>query len=135
MASAPADVPVSILSVDGGTTVGEALVHLFQTAGYAIDRAKDGLGAWEMISANVARFNVLITDHALPRLSGLELVQRVRDLAFVGRIIVHTDQLGARDRAAYAALSLDALVVKPVEAEKLLAVVKAFHGEPATGSL
>lgn len=128
MAPKPETSPASILSVDGDTTVGEALAQLFETAGYAIIRASDGERAWALISADADRFNVLITDHALPRLSGLELVQRVRALPFAGRIIVHSAKLGAEERRAYHTL-VDALIVKPIEAEKLLGVVKAFHGE------
>lgn len=127
MAPKPETTGVNILSVDGNTTVGEALALLFENAGYAIVRACDGERAWKLISADAERFSVLITDHVLPGLSGLELVQRVRPLPFAGRIIVYSGVLSAKDRRAYAALA-DALIIKPVDADKLLGVVKALHG-------
>jgi DNA-binding response OmpR family regulator len=39
--------------------------------------AADGEGAWERLRSEV--FDLLITDHMMPRLTGLNLIKRLRD--------------------------------------------------------
>ena len=119
--------PIHLLCADDHTLVGEALVKVFSTAGYRVEHADDGESAWEKVSQNPARFQVVITDHAMPRLDGLGLVQRLRRANFPGRIIVYTDKISADEDVAYRALAVDAIVAQGPDSAKLLAVVEAFH--------
>jgi len=118
---------IHLLCADDHTLVGEALVKVFTTAGYHVVHVTDGLAAWETLSRDPARIHVVITDHSMPRLNGLGLVERLRDAHYPGRIIVYSGSLTADEDLAYRKLSVDAIVEKGADSAKLLAVVEAFH--------
>lgn len=119
--------PLAILCVDDHTLIGDALTKLFRTAGYAVERADDGESAWAKLAENPARFDVLVTDHQMPRLDGLGLVARLREAAFPGRIIVYSGTLTEEIMARYRNLAVDAMVVKGPDSARLLAVVQALN--------
>ena len=48
------------------------LIH----AGYHVTTAEDGMQGWELFCR--CNFDLLITDHDMPRLTGLDLTRRVR---------------------------------------------------------
>ncbi len=126
----PADAkPQTILCVDDHTLVGDGLHRVFTTAGHAVERAYDGESAWEKISADIDRFDVVIADHQIPRLNGLGVVSRMRAKHFPGRIIVYSGAISDDDTGSYRALEVDAIIVKGPASAQLLAVVEAFHGE------
>ena len=85
-----------------------------------------GFQAWEKISGDPGRFDVLITDHQMPGLNGLELVELLRQVNYRGRIVVHSGAVTAEETANYRALGVDAMVVKNASATELLRAVEAF---------
>jgi CheY-like chemotaxis protein len=125
----PAQTPLAILCVDDHTLVGDALVKLFTAAGYVVERADDGEAAWRLLAPDLGRFNVVITDHQMPQLTGLGLVERLRAAKFAGRIIVYSGGLSTAETGDYERLAVDAIVNKGPDSARLLAIVEAFHGE------
>lgn len=119
----------SILCVDNQSLVGDVVFKFFKSNGYLVDRAADAQEAWDKISAAADRFNVLVAEHEMKPFSALELVRRIRDTAYVGRIIVHAATLTGMEIAEYRSLSLDALITAEENAKRLLGVAQAFHGE------
>jgi len=119
--------PLAILCADDHTLVGDALMKVFGTAGYHVERASDGEEAWTKLSRDLNRFDVVITDHEMPRLTGLQLVGRLRDAKYPGRVIVYSAGLTPGDEELYRGMGVEAIVVKSPEPAKLLAVVKAVH--------
>ena len=119
--------PLQLLCADDHTLVGEALVKVFSTAGYEVERANDGESAWAKLAPNLSRFQVVITDHVMPHLDGLGLVQRLRSAHYPGRILVYSDAISADEDLAYRQLAVDAIVEKGPDSAKLLAIVEAFH--------
>jgi DNA-binding response OmpR family regulator len=65
-----------ILVVDDDAEVRELLASILRLSGYQVSCAYDGEAAWEALCADC--FDALITDHAMPRLTGLDLLRRVR---------------------------------------------------------
>jgi CheY-like chemotaxis protein len=45
-------------------------------AGYHVDAAEDGAAGWNALKAS--RYDVLMTDNSMPKVTGLELIQKVR---------------------------------------------------------
>lgn len=119
--------PLQLLCADDHTLVGEALVKVFSTAGYRVEHATDGESAWAKLAPNPARFQVVITDHAMPRLDGLGLVQRLRSAQYPGRILVYSASISPDEDLAYRQLAVDAIVEKGPDSARLLAIVEAFH--------
>lgn len=120
--------PFRILCADNNTLVGETLYRLLSIAGHAVERVKDGQEAWEKLSNGFGRFDVLITEHDLPRLSGLALVRWLRQARYRGRIIVHGPAISAGELADYRALGADSVIAKSSAPEELLDVVESFYG-------
>ena len=50
------------------------------------EHVRDGLEAWDRLSADIGHFDVLVTDHEMPGLKGGELVELARQAGFAGRI-------------------------------------------------
>jgi CheY-like chemotaxis protein len=66
----------NILVVDDDAGIRDVLANFLRRSGYCVSCASDGEAGWEALCAN--NFNALITDHAMPRLTGLDLLRRVR---------------------------------------------------------
>ncbi len=65
-----------ILLVDDDSAIRGILTALLEDAGYRVRSAADGEAGWDALRAG--RFDLLITDHEMPGLTGLELLRRVR---------------------------------------------------------
>ena len=65
-----------ILVVDDDAGVREVLANLLRRSGYRVSCANNGEAGWEALCAG--SFDALVTDHAMPQLTGLELLRRVR---------------------------------------------------------
>ncbi len=90
----------------------------FERAGHHIDCADDGDVALEKITTGHA-YDLVITDHCMPRMDGLELVTRLRQCNFPGKIIVFCSELSNEVATAYRGLHVDRLIYKPVFPSKL----------------
>jgi acetyltransferase-like isoleucine patch superfamily enzyme/DNA-binding response OmpR family regulator len=90
--------------------------------GYAVDVAEDGAAAWEALQAS--RYDLLITDNHMPRLTGIELLKEMRSAGMKLPVIMATGKLPTQDLAQNPWLDPVALLVKPYVAEQLLETVK-----------
>ena len=68
--------PHRILVVDDDPEIREIIAVLLKGSGYEVDTAGDGGAGWVALSAKP--YDLLITDHMMPKLSGLGLLRRVR---------------------------------------------------------
>lgn len=87
--------------------------------------AADGETAWQLL--NTSEFDVLLSDIEMPKLSGLELAQRMHDAARRERVVLVT----AFARAGFLRRALDAGVkaylLKDTPSEKLADVIRLVH--------
>ena len=72
------DATVNVLIADGERFHLGILLTNLQKAGCATVAAVDGISAWEMLETEPARFDVVILDHLLPGLDGVEVLTRIR---------------------------------------------------------
>ena len=73
-------------------------------------------------------FDVVITDNNMPRMSGLELVRRLREENFSGKIVVLSAFLTEENRKAYADLQVDRMLAKPFDLGQLRETIDAVSG-------
>jgi two-component system sensor histidine kinase and response regulator WspE len=66
-----------VLVVDDSITVREVQRQLLRAHGYDVDVAVDGQEGWNKVRA--AQYDLVVTDIDMPRMTGLELVKRIRD--------------------------------------------------------
>ncbi|MBI1182335.1 MAG: response regulator [Alphaproteobacteria bacterium] len=66
-----------ILVVDDSLTVRETERKLLERAGYLVDVAVDGVAGWNAL--RLGSYDLLLTDVDMPRMTGIDLIRRVRD--------------------------------------------------------
>ncbi|HEX4664963.1 MAG TPA: response regulator [Chthoniobacterales bacterium] len=92
--------------------------------------ACDGAEALAKIAASPQPFDVVITDHQMPTMSGLELVRQLRREEFGGKIAVLSAHLNEENTQAYVALGVDLMISKPFDIDELRHAVKVLADEP-----
>ena len=65
-----------VLVVDDSMTVRAMEKKLLQNRGYAVDMAVDGAEGWNALRANT--YDLVITDVDMPRMNGIELIEKIR---------------------------------------------------------
>ena len=112
-----------ILLVEDDALLGDALQVGLRDAGHAVDWLRDGAAAEAALVAE--EFAAIVLDLGLPRLSGLELLRRLRARADRTPVIVLTARDAVDDRVRGLDLGADDYVVKPVALAELDARVRA----------
>ena len=91
-------------------------------AGYAVETAADGEEAWAALLNG--GFDLLLTDHNMPLLSGLDLVRRVRSAGMGLPVIINSGGLDLAEASDCAQLDLAAVLDKSRGFPELMAVVR-----------
>ncbi len=116
----------SVLIVDDEPNIVVSLEFLLEQAGYQVRIAHDGQEAWEAIERQPP--DLVLLDVMLPRLSGFDLCQKVRehpDLQGV-RVVMLTAKGREVEVSKGLALGADAYISKPFSTQDLLAQVRAL---------
>jgi CheY-like chemotaxis protein len=124
--------PLRVLYTDDMAALRDLFTIVLTRAGHTAETANDGLHALERL-ALAPGFDLLITDHHMPRLNGLELVTRLREDNHPARIIVFSSELDPAVHDRYVALGVDAVLPKPIFPSTLLSVLGSlFPPAPST---
>jgi len=118
---------LNILAVDDEAGSRIALDVVLKLAGHHVNFAKDGDEALEMFEHAEAPYDLIITDHLMARVSGLDLVRRLRDLGFTGEIVVLTAYAGSIDEEEYKKMEVVGLMEKPFEIAELREWIDCIH--------
>ncbi len=82
-----------VLCADDFGQMADLMRVILERAGHEVVCVANGREAWERVRANPAFFDVVVTDHQMPEMNGLELVQRLRAIRFSGKIIIESSAL------------------------------------------
>jgi DNA-binding response OmpR family regulator len=121
-----------ILFADDDVSVRDAIARVLIRSGYDVDVAEDGVAGWEALQA--ARYDLLITDNKMPKLSGIELVKKLRSAHMKLPVILASAALPTGELNQNPWLQLAATLLKPFTVDELLETVKAVLGAPAMAS-
>jgi len=110
---------LQILSVEDEKAVAQILAVILGGPMAKVSRAADGWEALIKIGATARPFDLIITDHRMPRMNGLELVRRLRARNFEGKILVLSAHLSDEDIRAYEELGVDMMMSKPFDFEEI----------------
>lgn len=96
-----------------------SLARQLQQWGHAVVASEDGETAWERFKAE--DFDLVITDWEMPRLSGLELIQRIRETpaASYVYVIMLTSRSDKADVVRGIEIGADDFLCKPFDREEL----------------
>ncbi len=114
-----------ILVVDDEPIIGESIVHALEKPRRKVVAVQDGQEALRL--AETEKFDVIITDHRMPRAGGLELVRKLRERAYTGKIVVLSGHLSPENIGTYEELAVDEVVGKPIESAELRDLVAALE--------
>ena len=121
-----AQLPQRILVADDDTAIRDTIAISLVRSGYRVDTARDGADAWKAL--NEANYHLLITDHKMPKLTGLELIQKLRSEAMTLPVILISGMMPDEEMIQHPWLRVDATLLKPFVMEELLhAVNKALN--------
>jgi len=104
---------------------------ILQHEGYHIETVGDGAAALRCLRENPAGFDLLITDHHMPEMNGLELVYRLRSTPYSGKIMVFTSEFDPEVHREYRRLGAPIILSKPVRPSVLRQALQDLL--PATG--
>ncbi|HXM32594.1 MAG TPA: response regulator [Chthoniobacterales bacterium] len=125
---------LNILLAEDERSVAFSIAVALKPDGHKVEIVTDGEEALATLIVERRAFDLLITDNNMPRMTGLELVRRLRDAAFSGKILVLSAHLSAENRAAYDALGVDGMIPKPFDLHQLRALIRQIAEERAAVS-
>ena len=116
-----------ILIVDDEEGLRALCATYLQRRGYAVKTCADGEDAWVELSSASLPYDLLITDNAMPRLDGAELIERIRAAKMPIRILsISGSQVPEHSRPIVP--DVDGVVPKPFTIQALGAAVRAQLG-------
>jgi DNA-binding response OmpR family regulator len=96
----------------------QALLH----SGYAVDAAEDGAAAWQALNSD--SYDLIITDHNMPKLTGVELLKKLRAARMALPVILVSAAMPTEELDRHPWLQIEATLLKPYTIAQLLGTVK-----------
>jgi CheY-like chemotaxis protein len=96
---------------------------VLERAGHYVEHVGDGREAWQRVMTNPLFFDLVITDHQMPHLTGLQLVAQLRRADYAGSVIVLSSSVSMSEEHAFRELGVQAILQKPASADQLLTAV------------
>ncbi len=121
-----------VLVVEDDRELAGMLAELLADEGYETEAAHDGQRGLHL--GLTGRYDVMIIDRRLPVLDGLELVRQLRARAVTTRVLVLSALGELADRVGGLDAGADDYLVKPFEAEELLARLRALGRRDLEGA-
>lgn len=113
-----------LLYAEDDPSVREAWCALLELQGWTVVCARDGEEAWDLFQANNGRWDVVLTDQSMPRLSGLELACRIAATDAPPPLVLMSGQTSIEEEAHLKQAGFSAVLHKPVDEEELMAVLR-----------
>lgn len=109
-----------VLVVDDSPSVRRVVSNMLKGAGWAVQTARDGLEALEIIARE--RPAAVLLDIEMPRMDGYELMATIRsqDIYRSLPLVVLTSRAASKHRQRADQLGADAYIIKPYQDEQLL---------------
>ena len=111
-----------ILVADDDPMIRRLNAEVLAYSGYYVDAAEDGAAAWDALQ--LENYDLLITDHDMPKLSGVDLIKKLHDSSLKLPVIMATGTLPEDQLARHPWLQIEAILLKPYTFDELLATVK-----------
>ena len=119
---APKPPACRILVVDDEPDRRQLSVDVLVNAQFEVNAAVDGAHGWETLRAK--HFDLVITDNKMPRMTGVELIEKLRYTRLPLPVIMATSQLPTWEFERKPWLMPEATLQRPFSIDDLLASVK-----------
>ena len=114
--------PQRILVVDDDDEIRRLNTVVLSGSGYKVDAAADGSVAWDTLKHN--SYDLLVTDHKMPKVTGVELLKKLRAARMALPVILVSGMMPTTELSRHPWLQIDATLLKPYTSDELLATVK-----------
>ena len=115
-----------ILLVDDDRNVRQHSIEALTASGYDVEAVQDGAAAWQALQANT--FDLIITDNQMPRMTGLEMIERMRTARIATPVIMATRHLPTHEFVRKPWLKPSATLQRPFNLDDLLNTIKGVLG-------
>jgi CheY-like chemotaxis protein len=118
-----------ILMVEDDLDILQLCSEVLIASGYQVDTAEDGEAGWRMLQPvrhDPDSYNLLITDNIMPKLSGIELIKKLRSARMTLPVILASGTAPISTECLHLAesLQLASILPKPFSRGKLVQMVK-----------
>lgn len=113
-----------ILIVEDEFKLAEALAKILNKNHYTTDIASDGQKGIDMATTGI--YDLILLDIMLPRISGIQILRRLRSLGNNTPVILLTAKDTTDDKVAGLDAGADDYITKPFSADELLARIRAL---------
>lgn len=110
---------LNVLVADDEKSTAKAVCYILEQAGHMVDVVHDGPEALEILKSAPGHYQILITDHRMLKMTGLELVEELRKTKFRGKIIVFTGYITEELENSYRELGITYFFNKPLDLRRL----------------
>ena len=114
--------PRRILVVEDESDLRQLNAEVLMDSGYQVDMAEDGAVGWAAVQQN--RYDLLVTDQFMPKLSGVELLKKIHTARLPLPVIMVTHILPTWEFSLHPHLQAATMLRKPYTIGKLLGMVK-----------
>ncbi len=125
--SSPATTPKRILVVDDEPFVCDAVKMMLEFDGHKVQTASSAKAALESFTPE--KFDLVITDYAMPLMKGDELAQRIRERAPGQPVVLITAYAEMLQASQSPLAGVDSVVSKPFLLEDLRAAISKATGK------
>jgi CheY-like chemotaxis protein len=122
---------MQILVVEDEKAVAHMIAMVLGGPASKVVKATNGWEALIKVGAMARPFDVVITDHRMPRMTGLQLVRQLRAQNFGGKIFVLSAFLSDEDIRAYEELNVDMMMSKPFDFDELQEAMAVLNKKPS----
>lgn len=113
-----------ILVVDDCEGSRTLLADLLGMQGYSITTAPDGVLAWRLLQQSWVSYSLVITDFMMPRMNGLELLEKIRAGYPWIKVVLFTGHLEDEITSRAQRMGAFAVLPKPCGLERLHGTIK-----------
>jgi two-component system, sensor histidine kinase len=111
-----------ILVADDEPVIRSMIRSMLAGAGHHVDVVEDGAAAWAALQAQ--SYDLLVTDHNMPRMTGLELVRQLRSARMALPVMLVAGAVPEDELQQDPSLQIAATLSKPFEVGELLGTVE-----------
>ena len=119
-----------MLSAEDDRLTSAAIARLLTVKGFKVETAANGQEALRKLLSQRAAYDFIITDQAMPLLTGEEWLRRAREGGFAGRVIVYAASLPDALAARLRELGVERIVNKTESLHTLLDALGEPPGTP-----
>jgi CheY-like chemotaxis protein len=117
-----------VLVVEDDEDIRRLNVEALVGSGYEVDAVANGAAAWDTLQLN--HYHLLITDYNMPKVTGVELIKKLRAARMSLPVILVSGTIPAKELSRHPWLQIDATLLKPYTLDELLATVRKVLQAP-----